>query len=321
MINDNDTIQRCPKDPEHPYTMVSNALIRDITISPNCRWLIIYLLSNKEGWKISIQQIINHCKPHMGRDAVYKIINEAIEAGYMKREYEKQGNLNQSVKYFISETPKFKKSFRHTENQETEDHTTENPSTDTFGRHPDFRDTENPYYKKEQEITKNKQQQATEKNNAAAAFFVDFPLSEEEKQSLKASFTFDQLKRIEKFYKAKTQLDPNFTPNKGWCAFLAAAIHGNWPVPEKLVTSETIRNQIHEKPTITPEEIEKHKQAATKFQSLCNEKALSQHQIAIRENAMEYKNLETQTLHRIDFHEKDFLKKIKELYTLIQKEK
>lgn len=126
------TIQRCPHDQENPYTMVRNELIRDASISPECRWLIIYLLSNKPGWKINIQQLINHLKGHVGRDNVYALVNEALESGYMKREVSKKGNLKQQTKYFVSETPKFKKFFRHPESQDTE-----------------LRDTENQGYKKD----------------------------------------------------------------------------------------------------------------------------------------------------------------------------
>ncbi len=120
------TIQRCPHDEDNPYTMVHNELIRDASISPECRWLIIYLLSNKANWTINIQQIVNHLKGMTGRDRVYEIISEAIEAGYMKRDIVKKGNLKQQIKYFVSEKPKFKKSLRHPEIQDTESRDTEN---------------------------------------------------------------------------------------------------------------------------------------------------------------------------------------------------
>lgn len=133
------TIQRCPHDQENPYTMVRNELIRDMCLSPECRWLIIYLLSNKEGWKISVKQVINHLKPHMGKDKVYALFNEAIEAGYIRREEIKishgKGKINFSVKYFVSESAKFKKCFRRPDFPDTENH-----------RHlhcPDFQDAEN----------------------------------------------------------------------------------------------------------------------------------------------------------------------------------
>ncbi len=121
MLREEDTVfERCPHDREHPYAMISRDLIRDQSISPNCRWLLIYLLSNKEGWRINLQQIRSHCKGFFGRDKVYKIVNEAIEAGYLSRRKKlKEGNLL-VYSYHVSETPKFKKCFQFPENQDTE---------------------------------------------------------------------------------------------------------------------------------------------------------------------------------------------------------
>ena len=116
---DQATIERCPKDEENPYSQINNALIRDASISPECRWLIIYLLSNKPGWKISIPQVIKHLSPHTGRDKVYLIVDEAIEAGYMQRVAITKGNLRNGVSYHLSERAKFKKSFRHPGFQDT----------------------------------------------------------------------------------------------------------------------------------------------------------------------------------------------------------
>lgn len=120
-----DTIQHCPHDAAHPYAMVAISLIRDPSISPNCRWLIIYLLSNQKGWVIKIPQIAAHVKEFLGRDAVYELINEAIEAGYMMRHEYTVNNLKR-YKYFVSEQPKFKKILRHPEFQETGTQYTEN---------------------------------------------------------------------------------------------------------------------------------------------------------------------------------------------------
>lgn len=124
-FEDLNTIQRCPHDEENPYAQISRALIRDESISFSCRALIIYLLSNRSGWKISIAQVANHVKQHMGRDAVYALFDEAIEAGYIKKEeiqrkMPKGGSLKGFV-YYVSETPKFKKFYRHPENQDAGD--------------------------------------------------------------------------------------------------------------------------------------------------------------------------------------------------------
>ena len=114
------TFQRCPHDKEHPFVIVSRDLIRDMSISPDCRWLIIYLLSNAEGFQIKAATVINHVKPHMGRDRVYAVIDEAIRAGYMKRVAISRQGLQNGYEYYVSETPKFKECLRRPENQYTE---------------------------------------------------------------------------------------------------------------------------------------------------------------------------------------------------------
>lgn len=106
------------------FTIVPNSLIRDISISPECRWLIIYLISNKPGWKIKTKQIWEHVKEFIGRDKVLKRFKEAIEAGYISRN-EITRNVNgkflRGFEYKVSSTPKFKKCLRKPEIQDPED--------------------------------------------------------------------------------------------------------------------------------------------------------------------------------------------------------
>lgn len=110
------TICEWPDEPHDPYTIIPNALIRDESISPNCRWLICYLLSNAKGWVINLSQVWKHASPFMGRDKVRKLFREAIDAGYILKHNSKRGNLNHVI-YYVSKSAKFKKSFRQPENQ------------------------------------------------------------------------------------------------------------------------------------------------------------------------------------------------------------
>jgi hypothetical protein len=108
-FDEQDTIQRCPHDAENPYAQISRSLIRDETISPECRWLIIYMLSMKNGWKLSVKQIYAHVKKFIGMKRIYALLDEAIEARYIKREDRFEGNLKKGCTYFVSESPKFSK--------------------------------------------------------------------------------------------------------------------------------------------------------------------------------------------------------------------
>lgn len=123
-----DTIQRCPHDAERPYTQINNDLIRDVNISPLCRLILIYLFSQKNGWKINVKQVADHLKNFHGRDQVYKAFDEAIKSGYMIRKEYLEGNFKRFL-YYISETPKFKKCLLFPERQETDA-----PYTEVQGR-------------------------------------------------------------------------------------------------------------------------------------------------------------------------------------------
>lgn len=123
------TIQRCPHDKENPYAQISRDLIRDNTISPNCRMVLIYLLSNDDKtWVIRPPQLYKQFKQYLGRDAIYKIIDDAIKAGYIKREEYLEGNFKR-YKYYLSETPKFKNIFLYPKSQYTGAPYTENQDT------------------------------------------------------------------------------------------------------------------------------------------------------------------------------------------------
>jgi hypothetical protein len=113
------TIQMCPHEDEIPYAQIPNELLRDTSISPNCIWLISFLLSNSSGWVIRIPQVINHVKNFLGKGKVYQILDEAREAGYIKREDFMEGNLKR-CKYFVSRTKKFKNFFRRPDRADPE---------------------------------------------------------------------------------------------------------------------------------------------------------------------------------------------------------
>lgn len=110
---DTEFFQEHPDEKPDPFTTIPNELIRDETVSPQCRWLLIYLLSNKKGWNINLRQIINHLKPHRGygRESVRTIVNEAIAAGYMKKTARLKGNLRQGFIYYISKSKAFSNNF------------------------------------------------------------------------------------------------------------------------------------------------------------------------------------------------------------------
>lgn len=130
--NDFDDISLDQSDEMFKYTIVPNALIRDSSISPQCRWLIIYLMSNKKEWKINTRQLWVHTQGFIGRDGIRKILNEAIAAGYMQRNIilkETHKGKLRGYSYVVASSPKFKKVLREPDFQEPEDQAPENQGT------------------------------------------------------------------------------------------------------------------------------------------------------------------------------------------------
>lgn len=116
---DSDFIERCPHDFENPYAQISRALIRDNSLSPECRGVLIFLLANDGKFKIKLKYLLKQFEGHFGRDYFYtNVIGKLLASGYMKREEVRVGNLKRFV-YYVSETPKFKKCFRHPDLQDT----------------------------------------------------------------------------------------------------------------------------------------------------------------------------------------------------------
>ncbi len=130
--NEFDEISIEQEDESFQYTIVPNNLIRDISISPQCRWLIIFLLSNKPGWKIKTRQLCEHTKGFMGRDVIRNALNEAIAAGYISRDVilrETEKGKLRGYSYRVASTPKFKKSLRQPGFQGPDDQAPENQGT------------------------------------------------------------------------------------------------------------------------------------------------------------------------------------------------
>jgi hypothetical protein len=142
---------RCPHDKENPYAQINRSLIRDNSISPECRWMLIYMLSHRDDWVIKMAELQSHLKGLVGRDKIYKMINEAIEAGYMRRQIFKERNLQRSV-YYVSESKNLKKYFPPPENQEVGGKKTqpdENKQLKKSFRSPDSPDSGETHHKED----------------------------------------------------------------------------------------------------------------------------------------------------------------------------
>ncbi len=95
-------IVRAPR-PQSNFYILDKRISEDARLSWGARGMLIFLLGKPDHWKVSVQALINETegKRASGRDAVYAMISELLDAGYMRRARLSSGE----VEYVVSETP------------------------------------------------------------------------------------------------------------------------------------------------------------------------------------------------------------------------
>lgn len=167
------------------FTLISNEVIQDASISFAARGLLTYLLSLPENWELNVKDLIQ--RSPAGRDAVYTLLNELITHGFIKRLKSKLKNGRFSWRYDVYAE----------KGLDTFEPGPENPDrvqkcADTDIPDLDIPDLDKPdTYKrnKEQNKQENKETAAKTSNNAAAAQI---------KSSIGTHLTPDQHSYVEK---------------------------------------------------------------------------------------------------------------------------
>lgn len=71
------------EDRKNPHMFVNLKLLRDDTISPECRFLLLLLLSKPANWKMTRSNIIKECD-WFSHKKIKELIEEAMNAEYMQ---------------------------------------------------------------------------------------------------------------------------------------------------------------------------------------------------------------------------------------------
>jgi hypothetical protein len=96
-------IIRAPR-PERDFTVISNRILNDPKLSWAARGILVHLLSKPDHWNVNVQALINETRNAFrstGRDAVYKLIDELIDARYATR----RKHANGTTEMLIYEEP------------------------------------------------------------------------------------------------------------------------------------------------------------------------------------------------------------------------
>lgn len=94
--------------PKDNFYVLRNEISGDRKLSWAARGMLIYLLSKPDDWVISIQNLVNETadsESPMGRDAVYKVMGQLIEAGYVSRVQSRKSGKMMAVEYVAHESP------------------------------------------------------------------------------------------------------------------------------------------------------------------------------------------------------------------------
>ena len=93
---------RVQKNKDNPYVILNKEFLEDESISLKLKGFLAYCLSKPDDWQFHVLQLASVLKE--GRKAIYNIIKEGIEHGYIQREQKKIGNRFADVDYIIHET-------------------------------------------------------------------------------------------------------------------------------------------------------------------------------------------------------------------------
>ena len=102
------SIIRAPR-PEGNFYLLSKTISEDGRLSWAARGLLVFLLGKPDHWEISVAHLRGEtaasAKP-TGRDGVYGLLQELINAGYVQRHQGRQDNgLLGEINYLVSESP------------------------------------------------------------------------------------------------------------------------------------------------------------------------------------------------------------------------
>lgn len=81
------SIIRGPR-PKQDFSIVSNEVIEDESLTWEARGMLIFLLSKPDYWQVNVKNLINqteHARKHLKRDGVLEVLRELVNVGYITR--------------------------------------------------------------------------------------------------------------------------------------------------------------------------------------------------------------------------------------------
>lgn len=121
------------KQKSRGFYMLENSLANDPGISWAAKGMLVFLLAKPDEWRVCVEALVNFTLPatpkNVGKDGVYSIIKELLNAGYMTKHKHRDGTLDYMV---------------YDERQEEESAERENPDLLSDQQNGNFPNRENP---------------------------------------------------------------------------------------------------------------------------------------------------------------------------------
>jgi hypothetical protein len=220
------------------FTVIPNDLIEDPALDWKDLGLLVYLLSKPDNWEISVEHLRKQRK--MGRDAIYKCLDAIIDAGYARREKQRDGTID----WFIFDDKLTGESMEKPDTKPNPEKTEEALQSQILKS----RITENPYYGKTDTNKDliNKQELNTKTKTEARALddekevrpkkekFIKPTLAEVTEYCVSENFTFDPSSFVDHFESNGWLVGKSKAPMKDW----KAAVR-NWSRRENKFNEQT----------------------------------------------------------------------------------
>lgn len=89
--------------PKTGFYVLAHSIAEDHRLSWEARGVLVFLLVKPDSWQVSVSHLVK--QGHAGRDKVYNILAELMDAGYATREQDRSGGKFGDTSYVIHELP------------------------------------------------------------------------------------------------------------------------------------------------------------------------------------------------------------------------
>lgn len=163
---------------ENPFVMIDKRPLEDVRLSWEAKGLHAYLMSKPDNWTVNVKHLIKQSRN--GRDATYRIVNELILAGYIKRNQEQnEDGTFREIEYIVHELPTHFDPFEMPKTKKKKTQTEPHPEIP----YTDKPDTENPDISNN-DLNKNEITKVIDDDNALTRDDINLLIFEEYKEQI-----------------------------------------------------------------------------------------------------------------------------------------